>query len=111
MAEQLKTIPLAEAVERAKADPKALGMDELIARHAQSAKESEEKYGPQVPPFMPRRGRPRRGEVSVVMVKSKAVKMPPAFWELFQAIALKEGLSVHSAIRIALLDYVAKKQA
>ena len=110
MPEQLKTAPLAEAIERAKADPKAYGVDELIERHAQSAKEAEDKYGPCVPLLMPRRGRPGAGE-TVDMVKSRAVKMTPAFWEQLQAVAAREGITVHSAIRAALLDYMAKKQA
>ena len=110
MAEKRKTIALAEAMERASADPSALGAEELVARHAISAREAEAEYGPHVPPLcLPRRGRPPAG-ASFDAAKSKAVKMPPAFWEKFQSVASREGLTVHGAIRAALLEYMDRKR-
>lgn len=54
-------------------------------------------------------GRPPKGEEAPVQVK--AVKMPAAFWESFQSQAAAEGLTLHAAMRNALLEWTGKHKA
>jgi hypothetical protein len=51
-------------------------------------------------------GRPPKGEEAPVQVK--AVKMPSAFWDSFQAEAEAAGLTLHAAMRNALLEWAGK---
>jgi hypothetical protein len=66
--------------------------------------ELERDYGPQVPPFLAVRGRPRKGTV-VAPAEPRSVKMPPAFWNAMTEAAGRSGLSLHGAMREALLDW------
>lgn len=54
-------------------------------------------------------GRPPKGEEAPVQVK--AVKMPAEFWDSFQSKAQAAGLSLHAAMRKALLEWAAKHKA
>ncbi len=54
-------------------------------------------------------GRPPKGEEAPVQVK--AVKMPPEFWDAFQAQAQEAGLTLHAAMRNALLEWAGKHKA
>ena len=54
-------------------------------------------------------GRPPKGEEAPVQVK--AVKMPAAFWDSFQSQANAEGLTLHAAMRNALLEWTGKHKA
>ena len=54
-------------------------------------------------------GRPPKGEEAPVQVK--AVKMPAAFWDSFQAQARADGLTLHAAMRNALLEWAGKHKA
>jgi hypothetical protein len=54
-------------------------------------------------------GRPPRGQEAPVQVKT--VKMPVAFWESFQSKADAEGLTLHAAMRSALLEWAGRHQA
>jgi hypothetical protein len=51
-------------------------------------------------------GRPPKGKEAPVQVK--AVKMPVAFWETFEAQAEAAGLTLHAAMRSALLDWASR---
>ena len=85
--------------------------EELQARYWQSVKEAEEDFPPDMPSLLlhlPQRGRPKNGEV-IEPVKTKSVKMPPAFWKDFQGIASNEGMTLHSAMRAALIEWAEKR--
>lgn len=53
----------------------------------------------------PKRGRPAKG-VAVEPVEVKAVKMPPAFWKALEVAARKHGLTLHAAMRTALVEWL-----
>jgi hypothetical protein len=54
-------------------------------------------------------GRPPKGREAPV--KIKAVKMPAAFWEDFESQAEAAGLSLHAAMRSALLEWASRHRA
>jgi hypothetical protein len=112
MAGAPELIEMDEAIRRAKADPSAPTIGEMQARQAQTAKEVEAEYGPHVPSIylhlLPRRGRPKVGEPQEP-VQTKSVRMPPVFWDEFRELAGKDGMTLHAAIRSALVDWVEKK--
>ncbi len=54
-------------------------------------------------------GRPPRGKEAPVQVK--AVKMPASFWESFQSKADAAGLTLHAAMRSALMEWAGKHRA
>jgi hypothetical protein len=62
---------------------------------------------PVAPPGLPapRRGRPAKGSV-VEPVEVRAVKMPPAFWLALAAAARRRGLTLHGAMRTALVAWL-----
>ena len=113
MALELST--LEEAMAEAKGNGRSI--EELIARHGQSAKECEEECGPDVPSVsihqLPRRGRPRRprADEAVPPVKTKSVKMPPAFRDELQSSSRAKGMTVHAAMRSASLEWVERNHA
>ena len=51
-------------------------------------------------------GRPPKGEEAPVQVK--AVKMPESFWANFQAQAQAAGLTLHAAMRSALIEWASR---
>jgi hypothetical protein len=91
---------------------KAPTINEIQANYPQIVEEMEAKYGPHVPSIylhlLPKRGRPKAGEAPEP-VQTKSVKMPPAFWADLQGIAGKHGLTLHAAIRAALMEWVSKR--
>lgn len=56
-----------------------------------------------------RPGRPPKGEEAPVQVK--AVKMPASFWESFESQAEAAGLTLHAAMRSALLEWASRHRA
>ena len=54
-------------------------------------------------------GRPPKGKEAPVQVK--AVKMPVAFWESFESQAEAAGLTLHAAMRSALLEWASRHRA
>jgi hypothetical protein len=56
-----------------------------------------------------RPGRPPKGKEAPVRVK--AVKMPAAFWERFESQAEAAGLTLHAAMRSALLEWASRHRA
>jgi len=54
-------------------------------------------------------GRPPKGKEAPIKVK--AVKMPVAFWESFESQAEAAGLTLHAAMRSALLEWASKHRA
>jgi hypothetical protein len=107
MAEQLKIMTLAEALEDAKG--KGRTIEEIQANYAQTVKEVEAEYGPHVPSLilhlLPKKGRPKAGE-TVEPVKTKSIKMSPALWDKIGALASKRGLSVHALVKTVLLEFI-----
>jgi hypothetical protein len=112
MAGAPELVTMEEAVRRAKADPATPTIEEMQVRHPQAAKEAEAEYGPHVPSIylhlLPRRGRPKVGEPQEP-VQTKSVRMSPVFWEEFRELAGRDGMTLHAAIRSALVDWVEKK--
>ena len=87
-------------------------LEVLQARHLEDASYAEaHKNEPLVGSLRIRiaPGRPPKGEEAPVQVK--AVKMPAAFWESFQSQAQAEGLTIHAAMRNALLEWAGKHKA
>ena len=87
-------------------------LEVLKARHAEDAAladahKSEPLTGAMRMRIVP--GRPPKGEEAPVQVK--AVKMPAAFWDSFQSEAQAAGLTLHAAMRNALLEWVGKHKA
>jgi len=64
----------------------------------------EREFGPQVPSFLCRKGRPRKG-VAIAPVQPRVVKMPPVFWKTMGALAEEAGLTLHAAMREALMKW------
>ena len=54
-------------------------------------------------------GRPPKGKEAPIRVK--AVKMPVAFWETFESQAEASGLTLHAAMRSALLEWASRHRA
>lgn len=64
----------------------------------------ERDFGPQVPAFLCAKGRPRKG-TTADPVQPRVVKMPPAFWKTMGDLAQASGLTLHAAMREALLKW------
>lgn len=87
-------------------------LEVLKKRHAEDVKWAEDRMatGPEdglrirINP-----GRPPKGQEAPVQVK--AVKMPAEFWALFETQAAAAGLSLHAAMRSALLEWASKHRA
>jgi hypothetical protein len=54
-------------------------------------------------------GRPPKGKEAPVQVK--AVKMPAEFWASFESQAVAAGLTLHAAMRSALMEWASKHRA
>ena len=84
----------------------------LQARHAEDARVAEAQKDTPLAGGVRIRiipGRPPKGEEAPVQVK--AVKMPAEFWESFQIQAEAAGLTLHAAMRNALLEWAGKHRA
>ena len=84
----------------------------LKARHAEDAALAEAQRNEPFTAALRIRvvpGRPPKGEEAPVQVK--AVKMPAAFWDSFQSQAQAAGLTLHAAMRNALLEWAGKHKA
>jgi len=107
---ELGLITLEEAIAESKG--KAPSLDYIRANFGQIVKEVEAEMGPQVPSLylhhLPKRGR-RKADDECDPVVGKTIKMSVAFWDDFKKVAAKEGVSLHSAIRTALLEYSKRK--
>ena len=80
---------------------------EVLATYDKDVLEIERDMGPQSPALLVGSGRPRKGhEPGTIQVK--AVKMPAPFWEQLAAKAQGQGLSVHAAMRLALVEWAAR---
>lgn len=62
------------------------------------------EYGPQRPAFLCTKGRPRKGTLATP-VQPRVIKMSPAFWETMGALAEESGLTLHAAMRQALVKW------
>lgn len=91
---------------------KGESVDILKARHSQDAAMAEAHKNEPLSGALRIRivpGRPPKGEEAPVQVK--AVKMPAAFWSSFQAQAQADSLTLHAAMRNALLEWADKHKA
>jgi hypothetical protein len=87
-------------------------LEVLRKRHAADVKWAEANRDAAFPDAVRIRiapGRPPKGQEAPVQVK--AVKMPQAFWEAFQHSAEAAGLTLHAAMRNALLEWAGKNRA
>lgn len=64
----------------------------------------ERDFGPQAPAFLCAKGPPRKG-AAVTPVQPRVVKMPPAFWKAMGDLAEASGMTLHAAMREALLKW------
>jgi hypothetical protein len=62
-------------------------------------------FPPRLP--SPKRGRPPKG-AKVEPVVVKAVKMPPDFWNALEVAARARGITLHAAMRAALVDWLGR---
>jgi len=83
---------------------RGLPVPELGHDHAEAAAAIEVDFGPDLPAFLGRKGRPRKGTIATP-VQPRVVKMPPAFWIRMTELAAASGLSLHGAMREALLKW------
>ena len=87
-------------------------LDVLRQRHAEDAAWAEAALGLPDEGTLRIRikpGRPPKGEEAPVSVK--AIKMPVSFWDNFQSKADAAGLSLHAAMRSALMEWAGKHRA
>lgn len=87
-------------------------LEVLKARHVEDAAGAEAQRNEPLTKAVRIRivpGRPPKGEEAPVQIKT--VKMPAAFWDSFQVQAQEAGLTLHAAMRNALLDWVGKHKA
>jgi hypothetical protein len=57
----------------------------------------------------PKKGRPKKGEKRAAVV-GKTVKQTPAFWRALEAKALARGMTLHEAMRDALMKWLAVEE-
>ena len=91
---------------------KGESLEVLIARHAEDAALADAHKNEPLTKALRIRvtpGRPPKGEEAPVQVK--AVKMPADFWDSFQSQAQAAGLTLHAAMRNALLEWAGKHKA
>lgn len=56
---------------------------------------------------LPGRGRPKKGEETGPSV-TRSVRFPARVWASIEAVAKARGVSVHAAVRTAILEWVAR---
>ena len=56
-----------------------------------------------------RRGRPRKG-TETGLTEPRSVRFPVPVWKLLEARARAEGLPLHSALRIAILEWATRAE-
>lgn len=54
-----------------------------------------------------RRGRPKKGEEPGSMTP-RSVRLPPQVWKHLQAKAKAKGLTTHGALRVAIVEWIAR---
>jgi hypothetical protein len=87
-------------------------LEVLLARHAEDVALAEAQRNKPMTGMVRIRltpGRPPKGEEAPIQVKT--VKMPVEFWTQFQEQAQAEGLTLHAAMRDALLEWAGKHRA
>ncbi len=106
MVKKLKVDPAPMTLEafQALGPERGLPKAELGKRYAEDVAALERDYGPQIPAFLCHKGRPRKG-VASASVQPRVVKMPPAFWKTMGDLAEASGLTLHAAMREALLNW------
>jgi len=103
----LKTITIEQALEETKG--KGPTIAELEASYGQIVAEVEAEFPPDFP-ILPKRGRPK-ADSRVMTAKIKSVRMEPEFWDDLSMIANSQGLTIHAAMKIALIEYSERKHA
>jgi hypothetical protein len=106
MVKKLKVDPAPMTLEafQALGPERGLPRADLGKRYAEEVAALEREFGPQVPAFLCLKGRPRKGAASTP-VQPRVVKMPPAFWKAMGELAEASGLTLHAAMREALLKW------
>ena len=79
-------------------------LEDLGKNYPEEVEALERVFGPERPPFLSRKGRPPKG-TEASPVQPRVVKMPPAFWSAMTLLARTNGLTLHAAMREALLKW------
>ena len=77
---------------------------DVLAKYDQEILEIEQDMGPRTPALLVGSGRPRKGQEPGA-IQVKALKMPVPFWTQFALKAKAQKLSVHAAMRVALVEW------
>ena len=80
---------------------------DVLANYDQEVLEIERAMGPQTPALLVGSGRPRKGQ-EPGEIQIKALKMPVPFWTQFALKAKAQKLSVHAAMRVALVEWASR---
>jgi hypothetical protein len=106
MVKKLKIDPAPMTLEafQALGSERGLPLAEMGRHHAEDVAALERDFGPQFPAFLCQKGRPRKG-IAATPVQPRVVKMPPAFWATMGELADASGLTLHAAMREALLKW------
>lgn len=87
--------------------PRNRALADVLENYAKEVQEIERDMGPQIPALLVGSGRPRKGQ-EPGEIQVKALKMPVPFWEQLAIKAKGQGVSVHAAMRMALVEWVSR---
>ncbi len=87
--------------------PETRSLADVLKNYELEVREAEQACGPQVPALLVGSGRPRKGQ-EPGEIQVKALKMPTLFWMQLARKAEAQGLSLHAAMRIALVEWAAR---
>jgi hypothetical protein len=79
-------------------------LEDVLAHYDQEILEIERDMGPRTPALLVGSGRPRKGQ-EPGEIQVKALRMPVPFWTQFALKAKAQKLSVHAAMRVALVEW------
>jgi hypothetical protein len=80
---------------------------EVMMNYEAEVKDIEQTCGPQVPALLVGSGRPKKGQ-EPGEIQVKALKMPAPFWKQLAKKAEAQGLSLHAAMRVALVEWASR---
>ena len=109
MASVAKPKYIAEEEMLRKAKGRALTAAEHYANYERIVAEAEAEFPPDFPP-LPKRGRPKAGSAAVAATP-KSVRMESTFWDELSGIAGSKGLTVHAAMKVALIEYAQRERS
>lgn len=81
-------------------------VEEIEKNFKREAARVDRRYGPHVPPLVPR-GRPRKGS-KVEKSASHSVRMAESVWDAARAQAKALGITTNAAVRLAVIEWTAR---